>query len=128
MATTKYLFLAISILILTMPACSPALRQTKPTAIPTQMPTSTATQVVQPVSTQPPANLPQTDAEVPRVPVDQAKAAVDSGEAIIVDVRGPAAFEASHVAGARSISLGEIETNPTGLDLDKNQWIITYCT
>ena len=58
----------------------------------------------------------------------EAKAAFDSGAAIIVDVRSAGAYAASHVPGALNIQLGEFETNPTGLELDKDQWIITYCT
>ncbi len=38
-------------------------------------------------------------------PLDQAKAAFDSGAAIIVDVRSPQAYEASHIKGAISIPL-----------------------
>lgn len=60
--------------------------------------------------------------------VEDAKAALDSGEVIIVDVRSDAAYQASRVAGAINIQLGEFETNPAGIDLEKDQWIITYCT
>jgi len=62
------------------------------------------------------------------VTVEQAKVALDSGAAVIVDVRSSEAYAVSHIAGAINIQLGEIETNPTGLNLDKDQWIITYCT
>lgn len=86
------------------------------------------TQAIEPVFTQPPAKLPLTEAEVPRVSVEDAKAALESGEAIIVDVRSDAAYEASHVAGGINIQLGEFETNLAGIDLAKDQWIITYCT
>jgi rhodanese-related sulfurtransferase len=55
-------------------------------------------------------------------------AAVQSGEAVIVDVRSLQAFQASHIPGAVSIPLAEIETSPAGLNLDKSKWIITYCT
>lgn len=72
--------------------------------------------------------LPRTDAEVPRVSVEETFAAIQSGEAVVVDVRSVQAYQASHIAEAISIPLGEIETNPTGLALDKDQWIITYCT
>lgn len=72
--------------------------------------------------------LPLTEAEVPRVPLEDSLTALQSGEAIIVDVRSVQAYQASHIAGAISIPLGEIETNPAGLNLDKDQWIITYCT
>ena len=73
-------------------------------------------------------NLPQTEAGVPRVTVEDAKAALDSGEAIIVDVRSPDAFAEDHVTGAISIPLGEFEGNIANVPLDKDQWIITYCT
>jgi rhodanese-related sulfurtransferase len=62
------------------------------------------------------------------VPPDQAKTALDSGDAIIVDVRGAAAYAQKHITGALEISLGAIELDPTNLNLDKNKWIITYCT
>jgi hypothetical protein len=89
---------------------------------------SAPTQIIEPVSTQSTGDLPLTEAEVPRVTVQEAKAAFDSGEAIIVDVRGLDAYETSHVVGAINIPLDEFETNPEGLNLDKDQWIITYCT
>ena len=72
--------------------------------------------------------VPASEAAVPRVTLEETLAALESGEAIVVDVRGPEAYQESHIAGAISVPLGEIETNPTGLDLDKEQWIITYCT
>jgi 3-mercaptopyruvate sulfurtransferase SseA len=72
--------------------------------------------------------VPASEAAVPRVSLEETLAALESGEAIVVDVRGPEAYQASHIAGAISVPLGEIETNPNGLDLDKDQWIITYCT
>lgn len=91
-------------------------------------PTSAPTQIIEPVFTQSPGNLPLTEAEVPRVTPEEAKAALDSGAAVIVDVRDPAVYEKSHVAGAISIWLEDIENNPVGVNLDKDQWIITYCT
>ena len=60
--------------------------------------------------------------------LEESIAAMQSGEAVIVDVRSAQAYQASHIPGAVSIPLGEIETNPTGLNLDKDKWIITYCT
>jgi hypothetical protein len=79
---------------------------------------------------QPPsiAELPATEAEVPRVTVGDAKAAFDSGEAIIVDVRSRVSYEAAHAVGALSIPLNEFESNIGSIDLPKDQWIITYCT
>ena len=118
MKKTKHVF--VLLLILVSAACSAQPAQTEPT--------SAATQIIEPVFTQPSGDRPLTEADVPRVSLEQAKAALDSGAAIIVDVRPPGDFEASHVAGSVNIPLPEIENNPTGLTLDKNEWIITYCT
>jgi 3-mercaptopyruvate sulfurtransferase SseA len=107
-----------------------ACRASTPTIQPELAPTDIlpSTQIVEPVSTQPQTDLPESEAAVPRVSVEEAKAALESGAAVIVDVRSAGAYEASHVPGAINIQLGEFETNPTGLNLDKEQWIITYCT
>lgn len=75
-----------------------------------------------------PEGLPRSEAEVPRVSIGDTLAAIQSGEAVVVDVRSDQSYQASHIAGAISIPLGQIETNPAGLDLDKDRWIITYCT
>jgi hypothetical protein len=110
----RILFLLLASLV-AISACSTA--ATPPTAI------------VEPIFTRSPGSLPASEAEVPRISLEEAKAALDSGAAIFVDVRSAEAYEASHVAGAISISLQEqIEPNPTALDLDQDQWIITYCT
>ena len=76
----------------------------------------------------PPGDLPQTEADVPRVTVEEAKAAFDSGQAIIVDVRSTESFVLSHITDALSIPLTRIEDSPKSVTLDKNRWIITYCT
>jgi 3-mercaptopyruvate sulfurtransferase SseA len=130
MKRTKHILFATFALLLISLACNALLPQAEPTLAPTLIPTQIIipTQVTEPVSTQPPANLPETDAEVPRVPVEQAKAAFDAGQAVIVDVRGADAYARSHIAGALEVSLSAIQSDPTNLPLDKNQWIITYCT
>ena len=84
------------------------------------------TQISEPPSA--PDDLPRSVAEVPRISVEDARAALDRGAAVIVDVRDPAAFDSQHIAGALSIPLGTIEQNPSGVPLEKEQWIITYCT
>jgi 3-mercaptopyruvate sulfurtransferase SseA len=130
MKRTKPVLLAIFILLVASLACNAVLPQTEPTSVQTIVPTQilVPTRFTEPVSTQPPANLPETDAEVPRVPADQAKAAFDSGDAVIVDVRGADAYARSHITGALEVSLSAIQTDPASLPLDKNKWIITYCT
>lgn len=75
-----------------------------------------------------PGDLPQTEADVPRVTVQEAKAAFDGGEAVIVDVRSVESFTSQRIQGALSIPLAGIEADPANVTLDKDQWIITYCT
>jgi rhodanese-related sulfurtransferase len=74
------------------------------------------------------SQIPQTEADVPRINVEDAKAAFDSGQAIIVDVRSADAYAAGHTVGAISIPLVIFETDINNVSLEKNQWIITYCT
>lgn len=130
MKRIKYILLSTLILLLASLACNALLPQSEPTSVPTPVQTQILipTQMTEPVATQPPANLPETDAEVSRVPADQAKAAFDSGDAVIVDVRGADAYARSHITGALEVSLSAIQTDPANLPLDKNKWIITYCT
>lgn len=101
-------------------ACSPA-TATEPPSL------QTVPVTVEPTSTVS-SQVPRTEAEVPRVSVEDTIAAVQSGEAIVVDVRSAQAFQASHIPGALSIPLFDIESNPAGVSLDKDKWIITYCT
>jgi hypothetical protein len=72
--------------------------------------------------------LPASEAEVPRISLDRALVAFTAGEAVFVDVRSADAYAASHVAGAVSIPLTNIEIGVSNLSLKKDQWIITYCT
>lgn len=113
----KKSLLVILLLAFAASACSPSIPQivtdqAYPNLPPTQTPTS----------------LPLTEAGVPRLTVQEAKAAFDSGEAVIVDVRSAESFAAVHIAGAISIPLDQFENNINGIQLDKDQWIITYCT
>jgi 3-mercaptopyruvate sulfurtransferase SseA len=64
--------------------------------------------------------------KIERVSLQDAKAAFDNGSAVFVDVRDAQSYASEHLKGAKSIPLGDI---PTRLgELDKNAWIITYCT
>jgi predicted sulfurtransferase len=110
--------LMFSILVLAALACNAALPQAaEPTIVPTQ-----------PQVQNPNSSIPQTEADVPRISVKDAKAAFDSGQAIIVDVRSADSYAAGHADGAISIPLENFENNIGNLSLEKNQWIITYCT
>lgn len=64
--------------------------------------------------------------EIQRVTLEESKAAFDNEEATFVDVRTASSYEASHIPGALSIPLAELEERIG--ELDPNQWIITYCT
>ena len=64
--------------------------------------------------------------EVPRVTLEEAKTAFDSGSAVFVDTRSATSFADVHIPGALSIPVAEIESRMD--ELDPNQWIITYCT
>jgi 3-mercaptopyruvate sulfurtransferase SseA len=121
MTRTKKIPILAALMILAA-SCTPATPAQEPTVVSTAIPTF-ATEAT------PSRNgLPQTEADVPRVSVEETAAAIQSGEAVVLDVRSAQAYQAGHLPGALSIPLAEIETNPTGLNLDKNKWIITYCT
>jgi 3-mercaptopyruvate sulfurtransferase SseA len=64
--------------------------------------------------------------EVPRVSLEDAKAAFDNGTAIFVDVRLSTSYQQEHIPGALSIPFAELKARIQ--ELDPSQWIITYCT
>lgn len=80
----------------------------------------------QPTSTASSAHDEETYPEIPRVSLEEAKAAFDTGTAVFVDVRGADVYAMSRIPGSLSIPLADLETRLT--ELDPNQWIITYCT
>lgn len=104
---------AIAVLLFAVLACNASLPQAEPTTSPSQPQNS---------------GIPQTESQVPRITVSDAKAAVDSGQALLVDVRSAEAYAAAHAAGAVSIPLINFENNVNSLSLEKSRWIITYCT
>ncbi len=68
----------------------------------------------------------ETYPEIPRASLEEVKAALDADNAVIVDVRSAEAYAGGHIAGALNIPLAELESRLG--ELDKKQWIITYCT
>jgi hypothetical protein len=121
----KYLLLPLFLLLLGSLACNASLPVSEPTALPT----ATRQPIVTlPVEGQSTSSVPLSEATVPRIPVDEARAAFDAGEAIIVDVRSVEAYEDQHAEGAINIPLGYFETDIANVPLEKDQWIITYCT
>jgi hypothetical protein len=63
--------------------------------------------------------------EVPRVAVADAKALLDAGTAVFIDVRGPADYEMGHLPGAILMPLPDVETRAS--ELPRGATIITYC-
>jgi hypothetical protein len=112
-------FIVITLLILPALACNAL--TSNPTISPTYV-------IVEPTFPPTQSNLPSTDADVPRVSLEEALVAHDSGAAVFVDVRSRQAFDAGHIPGATNIPLSEFETNLAAIQLPKDQWIITYCT
>lgn len=63
---------------------------------------------------------------VRRITVAEALQAVETGKAVVVDVRGEDSYNAGHIKGARWIPLNDIGTRAAELPRDK--MIITYCS
>ncbi len=61
-----------------------------------------------------------------RINVQEAHDLVASGQAVVIDVRNQAAFEISHIRGAKLIPVAEVGTRSGELPRDKT--IITYCS
>lgn len=61
-----------------------------------------------------------------RISIDEAKAAVEAGKAIIVDVRDAMAYKTERIKGSINIPMSEFETRYKELPADKQ--IIPYCS
>lgn len=68
----------------------------------------------------------ETFPEIPRVSLADAKVAFDAQTALFVDVRDSASYAASHIPGALSLPLAELDQRLN--ELSRSDWIITYCT
>jgi hypothetical protein len=130
---TKIRFAAL-LLLVSMLACNyvapvtpRATTQLPPTAI-VETASLPLTVIVEPTSSIQATDFPFTEATLPRVSLEEAVTAWSAGAAVIVDVRSYDAYVSSHIKGAISIPLADIESNPNGLNIDKDEWIITYCT
>lgn len=63
---------------------------------------------------------------VRRITVAELKDLLAKNEAIVVDVRNEAQYNAGHVKGARLIPVGEIQNHVD--ELPKDKLIVTYCS
>jgi len=75
---------------------------------------------------EPQHSVEETFPEISRVSLVDSKTALDNGKAIFIDVRDASSFAESHIPGALSIPLAELEERLG--ELDPSRWIITYCT
>jgi rhodanese-related sulfurtransferase len=66
------------------------------------------------------------DADVPRISVQEAKMDYDSGTAIIIDSRDANSYGQEHIAGSINIPSGSADADYT--DIPKDKKIIVYCS
>lgn len=62
---------------------------------------------------------------VRRVSVEELRAALEKGTAIVIDVRGKEQYQAGHIKGALLIPADEIASRTK--ELPKDKLIVTYC-
>ena len=60
-----------------------------------------------------------------RMTIQEARAAADSGGAVIYDVRNKESYAAGHIKGARLVAYDEVEQHLS--EFPKDKLIITYC-
>lgn len=88
--------------------------------------TATASQLSQPTETEQTQTQPAPADGVRRVTVEELRAALDKGTAIVVDVRGQDSYKAGHIKGAVWIPESEIANRTK--ELPKDKLIVTYCS
>lgn len=74
----------------------------------------------------PAATSPVSPQEITRISIDEAREAVDAGQAFFIDVRAEDFFVREHIPGALNIPLDQIEYQLSVLNPD--HWYIPYCT
>ena len=67
-----------------------------------------------------------TPSPAPRIDVAECQKRVAAGKALIVDVRDPSAYNASHIAGSLSIPLDSVAARADELK-KKGKAIVAYC-
>ena len=130
--TTRNVILAL-VAILAMgasTACAASQRTRVPTAAPAQtatpLPTATPAQTATLLPTVPPFPTPAVTADdVPRITVQELKAALDEGRpVVVVDVRSREAFDEKHIEGAVPVPSAELEQRLA--ELPKSADIVLY--
>ena len=91
----------------------------------TPKPTATFVPLITPSATTYQTATANPAASVPRIGVAEAKASLDAGTAVLVDVRSAGAYQQSHAVGAISMPSNEVGKRYAELPTDKQ--IILYC-
>ena len=73
-----------------------------------------------------PSAVQATADDAPRIKADEVRELLKKNKAVLVDVRGEAAYKASHIKGALNIPYTEI-LKRSG-ELPRNKMIVTYCS
>ncbi len=68
----------------------------------------------------------ETFPEIPRVTLKDAFTAFQGGAAVFIDVRDADSYTNSHILGAKSFPLAQLEDQMKKIGTET--WIITYCT
>jgi rhodanese-related sulfurtransferase len=68
------------------------------------------------------------DSEVPRISIEDAKAAFDACNAVIVDARAQVTYDQEHIAHAINIPFAGAPTDEQLAKLPKGKKIIVYCS
>ena len=68
----------------------------------------------------------ETFSEIPRVTIKDAFTAFQDGSAVFIDVRDAESYASSHIPGAKSFPLAQLDVQLKKLNTET--WIITYCT
>ncbi|MBA3440827.1 MAG: rhodanese-like domain-containing protein [Pyrinomonadaceae bacterium] len=87
--------------------------------------TATPTRVAATTPTPAPTTTATPNDGVRRITPAELQAALEKGEAVVVDVRSSAAFQKGHIKGARLIPAEQIASRAGELPRDKT--IVTYC-
>jgi len=69
----------------------------------------------------------KSDADVPRITIEEAKKEFDAGNVVMVDSRGEAQYKQEHIARALSVPFGAPD-NPKFSEIPKGKKIIVYCS
>ena len=68
----------------------------------------------------------QSDADVPRITIEDAKKDYDAGTVVIIDSRGEAQYKQEHIAGSLNIPIGSPPERFS--EIPKGKKIIVYCS